>query len=120
MNNIMENFIHENIDSILEKWACRMKDVEEERFFHFMPDELIDKTSKEFAELMTSNLQNTGSINSEKLVDFTEKVVRFGWSIKFVNKSIENFSDATFEMMEEHGVIDESNARDYMRTFSKW
>ena len=33
-----------------------MKEDKEERFFQFMPDELIDKTSKEFAELMTSNL----------------------------------------------------------------
>lgn len=120
MNNIMANCIHENLDSILERWAYRMKDVEEERFFHFMPDELIDKTSREFAELMTSNLQHSEAINSEKLADFTEKVVRFGWSIKFVNKSIENFSDITFEIMEESGVIDNSNVRDYMRIFSKW
>jgi rsbT co-antagonist protein RsbR len=120
MNKIMANCIHENLDSILERWAYRMKDVEEERFFHFMPDELIDKTSREFAELMTSNLQHSEAINSEKLADFTEKVVRFGWSIKFVNKSIENFSDITFEIMEESGVIDNSNVRDYMRIFSKW
>jgi rsbT co-antagonist protein RsbR len=120
MNKIMANCIHENLDSILERWAYRMKDVEEERFFHFMPDELIDKTSREFAELMTSNLQHSEAINSEKLADFTEKVVRFGWSIKFVNKSIENFSDITFEIMEESGVINKSNARDYMRIFSKW
>jgi rsbT co-antagonist protein RsbR len=120
MNKKMANCIHENLDSILERWAYRMKDVEEERFFHFMPDELIDKTSREFAELMTSNLQHSEAINSEKLADFTEKVVRFGWSIKFVNKSIENFSDITFEIMEESGVINKSNARDYMRIFSKW
>jgi rsbT co-antagonist protein RsbR len=120
MNKKMANCIHENLDSILERWAYRMKDVEEERFFHFMPDELIDKTSREFAELMTSNLQHSEAINSEKLADFTEKVVRFGWSIKFVNKSIENFSDITFEIMEESGVINNSNVRDYMSIFSKW
>ena len=38
-------------------------------------------------------------VNSEKLNDFTEKVVRFGWSIKFVNKAIENFSQITFEFI---------------------
>ena len=56
MNKKMDNCIHENLDGILERWEYQMKDVEEERFFHFMPDELIDKTSREFAELMTSNL----------------------------------------------------------------
>ena len=93
MNKKMVKCIHENLDEILERWENRMKDVEEERFFHFMPDELIDKTSREFAELMTSNLLHSEVVNPEKLADFTEKVVRFGWSIKFVNKSIENFSD---------------------------
>ena len=63
----MANCIHENIDEILERWESRMKDVEGERFFHFMPDELIDKTSREFAELMTSNLQHSEVINPEKL-----------------------------------------------------
>ena len=120
MNKKMVKCIHENLDEILERWEYRMKDVEEERFFHFMPDELIDKTSREFAELMTSNLLHSEVVNPEKLTDFTEKVVRFGWSIKFVNKSIENFSDISFEVLEEDRVINESNIREYMKIFSKW
>ena len=117
MNKKMANSIHENLDEILERWEYRMKEDEEERFFHFMPDDLIDKTSREFAELMTSNLTTFRSVNSEKLADFTEKVVRFGWSIKFVNKSIENFSDISFDVLEEKGVIDKSNLREYMNYF---
>lgn len=120
MNKIMVQCIHENLDDILERWESRMKEVEEERFFHFMPDELIDKTSREFAELMTSNLLQTEVVNPEKLADFTEKVVRFGWSIKFVNKSIENFSDISFEVLEEDGIINDSTIREYVRIFSQW
>ena len=120
MNKIMVECIHENLDDILERWESRMKDVEEERFFHFMPDELIDKTSREFAELMTSNLLHTEVVNPEKLADFTEKVVRFGWSIKFVNKSIENFSDISFEVLEEDGIINDSTLREYVGVFSQW
>ena len=103
MNKKMAECIQQNLEVIIESWQSRMKEEKEERFFHFMPDELIDKTSREFAELMTSNLLEVDVINSEKLTDFTEKVVRFGWSIKFVNKSIENFSDITFEVLEEEG-----------------
>ena len=120
MNKKMVKSIHENLDEILVRWESRMKDVEEERFFHFMPDELIDKTSREFAELMTSNLLHTEVVNPEKLADFTEKVVRFGWSIKFVNKSIENFSDISFEVLGEERVIDDLNIREYMKIFSNW
>src|SRR6185312_15459310 len=114
MNNKMVASVQEHVNEILERWESRMKEEKGERFFQFMPDELIDKTSREFAELMTSNLTTTDVVNTEKLADFTEKVVRFGWSIKFVNKSIENFSNVTFDILEEQGVINESNIRAYV------
>lgn len=120
MNMKMSVSINNHLDEILERWQSRMKEERAERFFQFMPDELVDKTSREFAELMTSNLLEDDIVNPDKLSDFTEKVVRFGWSIKFVNKSIENFSDVTFEVLEEVGIITESNLRSYMKIFSRW
>ena len=60
------------------------------------------------------------SVDSEKLADFTEKVVRFGWSMKFVSKSIENFSEVSFDLLEEHGVINGSNLRMYVDIFARW
>ena len=89
MNIQMVEGINKNIDVIIEQWEERMKDEKGEKFFHFMPTNLVEKTSSEFAELMTSNISEMDIVNSEKLSNFTEKVVRFGWSIKFVNKAIE-------------------------------
>lgn len=108
------------MDDILMRWQERMKEEKRERFFQYMPDEVVDKTSKEFAELMTSNLSASAEVTPEKLKEFAEKVVRFGWSIKFVNKSIEHFSDVTFETLEEAEVINDSNYRTYMKIFSDW
>ncbi|MFS0577140.1 STAS domain-containing protein [Sporosarcina sp. 179-K 3D1 HS] len=120
MNMQMINGIRENMDEIIERWQEVMKDEKGERFFHFMPTDLIDKTSKEFAELMTSNIAEGDTINSEKLANFTEKVVRFGWSIKFVNKAIDNFMTITFKILENHQVIGNTNMRDYIRLFLNW
>src|SRR5690554_3940420 len=108
MNKITKDWIHNHMEEILKEWESRMEEEKGERFFHFMPDELIDKTSREFAGLMTSNLDYADDVNLEKLADFTEKVVRFGWSIKFVNASIENFSDASFSLLEKAEIITES------------
>lgn len=108
------------MDEIIEQWQEEMKDEKGERFFHFMPTDLINKTSKEFAELMTSNIAEVDSVNPEKLANFTEKVVRFGWSIKFVNKAIDNFMATTFKILEEHGVIGNDNMRDHIRLFLNW
>ncbi len=112
--------ISENINEIIERWQVLMKDEKGEKFFQFMPAQLVEKTSSEFATLMTSNIYEKDVVDSEKLKDFTEKVVRFGWSIKFVNKAIDNFSRIVFELLEDKGVIEPSNLRYYMRLFDIW
>lgn len=120
MNKLMVEGINQYMDEIIERWIKRMKEEKGERFFHFMPDHLVDKTSREFAELMTSNISETTSIDSEKINDFTEKIVRFGWAIKFVNKAIDNFSNVVFELLEEKGIITDSNLRGFISLFSNW
>lgn len=116
----MAECIQINMNEIIDRWQSRMKDDKSERFFHFMSADLIEKTSREFAELMTSNIRETDLINTDKLTDFTEKVVRFGWSIKFVNKAIDNFSRITFDLMEEKEIIDQMNMRSFMLIFDEW
>lgn len=120
MNTLMVNGINQHMDEIIERWIKRMKEEKGERFFHFMPEHLVEKTSREFAELMTSNIQETASIDADKINEFTEKVVRFGWAIKFVNKAIDNFSDVVFELLEEKEIITNENLRGFIRLFSNW
>lgn len=120
MNTRMVEGIDQNIKEIIERWQVLMKEVKGEKFFHFMPAPLIEKTSTEFAALMTSNIDRADVVHSEKLNEFTEKVVRFGWSIKFVNKAIDNFSNIVFELLEEKGIIDQSNLRSFVMIFDSW
>lgn len=120
MNKRMVEGINQYMDEIIERWQLSMKEEKGERFFHFMPANLVEKTSREFAELMTSNIAESDNINAEKLTNFTEKVVRFDWSIKFVNKAIENFSQITFNLLEEKKVIEESNLRSILDVFTNW
>lgn len=120
MNHELSININHYMDDILTRWLERMKEEKGDRFFQYMPEEVIDKTSREFAELMTSNVLRNDEVNPEKLTEFAEKIVRFGWSIKFVNKSIEHFSDITFETLEKANVINDANLRMYMKEFSGW
>ncbi len=120
MNKELSENIKHYIDDIITSWQEKMKKEKGERFFQYMPNDVVEKTSREFAELMTSNLLVADDVNETKLTEFTEKVVRFGWSIKFVNKSIENFSEVTFEILESEGVINDSNLRNYVKTIMAW
>lgn len=120
MNHELSVNIKGCLNDILKDWQARMKDEKDERFFQYMPDEVVDRTSREFAELMTSSLSTSDEVSGEKLMEFAEKVVRFGWSIKFVNKSIEHFSDVAFEILERENIINDSNLRVYVKIFAKW
>lgn len=120
MNKQLAENIHANMNEILEKWLSQMKLKKGERFFQYMPTHLVDKTSKEFADLMTSNLVEGDAVNSMKLKDLTEKVVRLGWSIKFVNEAIDTFARIVFALLEEKEIIVEANMKQYMTIFTNW
>lgn len=121
MNSKMRTVVNEHMDAIIEQWIEQMKEEKGERFFHFMPQHLVEKTSREFTALMTSNInEGENAVNNERLDDFTEKVIRFGWSIKFVNKAIDNFASVVFELLEDEEVITEQNLRIFMDVFSGW
>lgn len=120
MNQELPIDLNENMEAILRLWKIRMTAERDERFFQYMPDEVVNKTGREFAALMTSSLLDEDEVKSEKLIEFAEKVVRFGWSIKFVNKSIEHFSKVAFDILEEKKIIHDANLRVYMEEFVAW
>ncbi|EPD49840.1 RsbT co-antagonist protein RsbRA [Paenisporosarcina sp. FSL H8-0542] len=120
MNKQMATFIQDNIDEILVRWQELMKDDSEERFFQIMSQDVIDKTSREFAELMISNLFEGEKNYVNRLNEFTSKVVRFGWSISFVMKAITHFSQVVYDMLEQNETITESNMKEYVLVFANW
>ena len=120
MNKNMATFIQDNLDEILNRWQDMMKDDSEERFFQVMSQDVIDKTSREFAELMISNLFEGENNYDNRLKEFTNKVVRFGWSISFVMKAINHFSHIVYEMLEKNETITEQNMKEYVMLFADW
>jgi rsbT co-antagonist protein RsbR len=120
MNKNMATFIQDNLDEILNRWQDMMKEDSEERFFQVMSQEVIDKTSREFAELMISNLFEGENNYENRLKEFTNKVVRFGWSISFVMKAINHFSLIVYEMLEKNETITEQNMKQYVMVFADW
>lgn len=120
MKNQMAIFIRDNQDEILDKWQKLMKNDSEELFFQVISQAVIVKTSREFSELMISNLVEKENNYEHRLNEFTNKVVRFGWSILFIMKAINHFASVVFEMLEENEIITEQNTKEYISIFSNW
>lgn len=120
VNKQMAKYIQENLSGITVKWQEAMINEKQERSFEVLPKEMMDQTSREFAGLMVSNLLESHAAYENRLNDFAEKVVRLGWSVSFVTKAITHFSTIVFEGMEEAGIINQDNLRDFMRQFDAW
>ncbi|WP_203334212.1 RsbT co-antagonist protein RsbRA [Planococcus beigongshangi] len=120
MNKQMARYIQENMTEIISNWQELMRNEKSERSFEVLPEELMNQTSREFAELMTSNLLESHQAYESRLNDFAEKVVRYGWSITFVTKAINHFGDIVFDGMEKDGLINNDNYRGFSKEFNKW
>lgn len=120
MNKKMAGYIQQNNGEIIAKWQELMKNEKNERSFQVMPTDLMNQTSKEFADLMVSNLLESHQAYENRLNDFAEKVVRLGWSVTFVTKAIDHFSEVVFEGMEEAGLITQENFRAFFKEFNNW
>ncbi|ARJ38678.1 RsbR protein [Sporosarcina sp. P21c] len=120
MNEVMKKGIAENIDIITTRWVEQMKENADERFLDLMPEAVVATTSREFAELMTSNLSYRETVDKGRLDEFTEKIIHFGWSIKFINRAIDTFSGVVYNLFFETGILRESNLREGINILSNW
>lgn len=120
MNEVMRKGISDNIDIITSRWIEQMKDNSTERFLDLMPASVVDTTSREFTELMTSNLSDREKVDRERLDEFTEKIIHFGWSIKFINRAIDTFSSVVYELFFEQGILSDANLRQGNGIFTRW
>ncbi|WP_303967035.1 RsbT co-antagonist protein RsbRA [Sporosarcina ureae] len=120
MNEVMRKGIADNIDTITTRWVEEMKENADERFLDLMPAAVVATTSREFTELMTSNLAAREKVDKARLDEFTEKIIHFGWSIKFINRAIDTFSSVVYNLFFEIGILEESNLRQGVNIFSNW
>ncbi|PIC69755.1 RsbR protein [Sporosarcina sp. P16b] len=120
MNEVMKKGIAENIDIITTRWVEEMKENADERFLDLMPAAVVATTSREFADLMTSNLSYRETVDKARLDEFTEKIIHFGWSIKFINRAIDTFSSVVYDLFYEKGILQDSNLREGVTIFSNW
>ncbi|AQQ52142.1 STAS domain-containing protein [Planococcus lenghuensis] len=120
MNEKLALFINRHLNDILPAWQEVLEADDREGSFQMLASEMRDQTSREFAELMLTNLSESHQAYEHRLNDFSEKVVRLGWSIVFVTRAIDAFSRTVYAKMEEENFIGEDDIRDYINVFQNW
>lgn len=120
MNKQMATYIQDNMTEIVSKWQKQMKREQDERSYQVISDEVMNQTSQEFAGLMMSSLLESHEAYESRLQDFSEKVVRLGWSITYVTKAIDYFAEIVYEGMKQQGTITQENMDGFIHEFANW
>ncbi|WP_239256143.1 RsbT co-antagonist protein RsbRA [Listeria ilorinensis] len=93
------NFIRLNKESLLEEWMAEMKKQTDPLIVQITSEVMYEETSKEFIDLIVSNVTEAGSAFNEKLDDYAEKIVHLGWSIHFVTTGLRIFGLLVYKAM---------------------
>lgn len=120
MNQLVYGYIMKNQDYILNEWMYRMKEKADERLIKVVSDQMFTRTSREFIEMVISNIESNNEEFSNKLSDFAEKVVRLGWPLTFVNEGLREFNLIVFEGMQDSGIVTPENQMEIVYDFDRW
>lgn len=120
MDNLILKYIASRKEELLDEWMDRMKKEADERALRLVSDQVFAGTSREFVELIISNLKESKEEFNNRLTDFAEKVVRLGWPLHFVIEGLRTFSKNLFEGMQEHGYVTDENQMEVIYQFDSW
>jgi rsbT co-antagonist protein RsbR len=120
MENLILDYINSHKKEILNEWTEEMKSNADERMVKVVSDQVFIGTSRDFIELMISNISDTKNEFNSKLVDFAEIVIRLGWPLQFVTEGLQTFGRLVFEGMSKIDVVTKDNQMDIVYEFDRW
>lgn len=92
MNNNILFLVKENKAQITEQWIHEMKQVGVEKKLSVGANEdIFIATSKEFIEIILSNIKTDKNGFSANLTGFASRIIRLGWPLTYVTKGLQNF-----------------------------
>lgn len=120
MNKLIFEFIEAHKLDILDEWIKTTKDENDDRVVRVISDQVFNSTSREFVDLIITNLKGSKGDYHSRLKEFAEKVVRLGWPLTFVSSGLHTFGVIVFKRMELSGVMTLENQRSLFREFDEW
>jgi rsbT co-antagonist protein RsbR len=120
MNRVFAEFIEANKIEILDEWTSAMREEADDRVLRVVSDQVFNSTSREFVDLIITNIKGFRDDYENRLTDFAEKVVSLNWPLTFVTKGLHTFGRIVFKRMENRGVITDENQLSVYTGFDEW
>jgi rsbT co-antagonist protein RsbR len=120
VEKLILEYINSNKNELLQDWVEKIKEKADERMIKVVSDQVFIGTSREFIDLIISNIKETEADFQMKLIDFAEIVVRLGWPLQFVTEGLQAFGRLVFEGMYKINIITLENQMNMIMEFDRW
>ena len=120
MNKLVQNYIQNHKEVILQQWISRIKEKADDRVSMIVSDQMFIHTSNEFIEVLISNITDSDEEFQSKLGDFAEKIIRLGWPLTFVNEGLKAFNVVVTDGMVDEGIMTKENQLEIVLDFDEW
>lgn len=117
-SNPFTEFILENREELLNKWTGKMKELDDQKVSAVISDQVYINVCNEYINIVLQYFSSQNEEVSNKVSDFTRKVVQIGWSLKYLSTGLTEMNRILFEMMSE--VMTEEEKMNLVWTFDKW
>ncbi|MDQ0273206.1 STAS domain-containing protein [Cytobacillus purgationiresistens] len=114
------NYIRSNRQAIFEEWVQRLKEQSDETVSNVILDQNFSTTSTELINLAILKISGSTEEYTTRLEDFSDKIVRLGWPLRFVVNTLDVFGDLVYEGMEKDGLVDSKNQVKVMHDINHW
>lgn len=119
MNQNIITYIDDNRETIFNEWIEGMDEIGEKKELKAISEKVYLSTSREYINLLLSNISKDLDNLSAVLTDFAEKIVRFGWPLIYVTEGLSLFGKIVFEGMTKDET-DDSQKVTLMYDFDQW
>ncbi|MCJ7842194.1 STAS domain-containing protein [Lederbergia sp. NSJ-179] len=99
MKREIAQYIQNYGGNMLDEWMVEMKEKGDSRSFNTISDNVFSNMSKEFLDVIVSNIVDSNEIYHEKVKDFAESIIKLGWPLTYLTTGIRVFQSIIFEKM---------------------
>ncbi len=118
-SNPFLTFIQENREELIEKWELKMKEEDDQKLSSVITDHTYTTICNEYINILIHSFMNQD--NEEvlnKIVDFSQKIVQLGWSLRFISRGLSEMGKILFLMMTSDNTEEEKMS--LVWAFDKW
>ncbi|GIN73604.1 modulator protein RsbR [Bacillus sp. J14TS2] len=105
---------------IVEEWMDEMRERGDSRSFNTISDNVFYNTSKEFLDVIVSNIVDSNETYNEKVKDFGESIIRLGWPLTYLTTGVRIYQSIIFEKMVTESDLTKDQMKKLVLDLESW